>query len=326
MRIFLGLGAASLLAAGCLLVTPLDGLEGPPLEGTGGAGGNVGTGGSAGVAGAAGSGGGAAEDAASPSPILFQDRRMGGTPRGIALSQQGVYWTETVPAVGIMYAPKDGLAPPAHVDVKTDNLSEPFDVAVDDTNLYWTEYRQGTVQFKPLSGVTSGNTYFNGAGHAAYLTMSANGHIYLTDANSTIAAIVEGPPSLSVANSQKPPATGIAFCGAAYWAWGQPSTIATPNMNSNVPTELYRPPVDVTITGLACDGTNFYWIENGRSIRWIDMVKLVPQPPLFTDTDVDAFEAGDNIGDIAVDLDWIYFTEPRNRFIYKLAKPTGRGL
>jgi hypothetical protein len=329
MRIFLGLGAVSLLAVGCLLVNPVGRLEGSPLQVEGAGGG--GTGGSA---------GGPVDDAGlddvdageadaqgptHPSPILFRDRMNGGIPRGIALSDNGVYWAEVSP-LGILYAPKvpsDAGPMVVHLDTNSDFLNDVFDVAVDETNLYWTEYMQNEVYFRPLVGGTPSK--FNGAGHAAYLTLFGSGHVYLTDYNSTISAIVEGPPSLSVANNQMPPAAGIASCsGAVFWAWGQPSVIATRDSTSTLPKVWYMPSEPAAITGLACDLRNFYWIENNRSIRWTDRVLREPEEPLYTsDTDF-GNEADAIVGDIAVDNDWIYFTKPLDRAIYKLAKPLQR--
>jgi hypothetical protein len=335
MRIFLGLGAVSLVAAGCLLVNPVDRLEGSLLEEQAGAGGSGGTGtGSGGTADDAGGTNGNPADAADaqagpPVPILFRDRKNGGIPRGITLSDKGVYWAEVSP-LGILYAPKDATdAAPAvvHVDTNTDLLNDVFDVAVDGSSLYWTEYTQDVVHRKPLAGGTMDTAYFNGAGHAAYLTLTGPAHVFLTDYNTAISAIVEGPPSLSVANNQMPPAAGIAFCGGSvFWAWGQPSVIATKDQSSTLPTTWYAPSSagdggadSESITGLGCDNANFYWIQDNRSIRSVDRVQRAPEEVLFVADQ--PFAEGTNVGDIAVDDVWIYFTKPLERAIYKLAKP-----
>jgi hypothetical protein len=337
MRIFLGLSAVSLVAAGCLLVNPLDKLEGSPLEEQAGAGGSGGTGtGSGGTADDAGGTNGNPTDADAqagpPVPVLFRDRKNGGIPRGIALSDKGVYWAEVSP-LGILYAPKDATdAAPAvvHVDTNTDLLNDVFDVAVDGSSLYWTEYTQDVVHRKPLAGGNMDTAYFNGAVHAAYLTLTGAAHVFLTDYNTTISAIVEGPPSLSVANNQRPPAAGIAFCGGSvFWAWGQPSVIAWKDPNSTLPADYYTLTSEAdggtdsgSITGLACDNANFYWIQDNRSIRCVDRVQRAPEELLYIADK--PFAEGTNVGDIAVDDAWIYFTKPLERAIYKLAKPLPR--
>ena len=325
MRIFLGLVAASLYAAGCLLATSLDGLEGPPQSGASGASGAGGTD----IADAEARDGPSDGDGSSPDvfaagPVLFRDRKNGGSPRGITLSRDGVYWAEAAPNVGILYAPKVGATTPVHLEAQSDLVRDVFDVGVDDVSLYWTEYSANVVRSRPLLGGNSAANYFTGAGHAAYLAMADNGHLLLTDYNTTIAAVVYGPTSIAVANDQKPPASGIAYCSSVvYWAYGQPSYIATSDPMGNARNNrYYTPPDAVTITGLACDDTNLYWIANNRSIQWIDLVEKLANPPLYT-ADV-AFESGDNVGDIAVDADWIYFTEPQTRAISKLAKPPAR--
>jgi hypothetical protein len=330
MRIFLGLGAVSLVAVGCLLANPVSRLEGSPLEGQSGASGGGST--------SAGSGGAGPSDAEAaeadvgtvstrPLPMLFRVSN-GGIPRGIALSDTGVYWAEVKP-VGILYAPKNAPsdAAPAviHVDTNNDHLDDVFDVAVDQTSLYWTEYRLGVVHKKPLAGTILDTSYFNGAGHGAYLTLTGDSHVYLTDFNMVIAAIVQGPPSLSVANNQKPPASGIAFCGdSIFWAWGNPSIIATADSTSMLPTDYYTPSDPGAITGLACDTDNFYWIQDNRSIRWTDRVQREREEPLYTSDSDFATDTDVNVADLAVDDEWIYFTKPLDRAIYRLAKPPKR--
>src|SRR4051812_8739666 len=200
MRVFLGLGALSLVAGGCLLVTSLDGLEGPPLGGAGGgaAGANVDASMSdvafqndAPIDGAS-----DATDGAPGGPIVFRDRQKAGTLRGLTVDKDGVYWAETSPATGILYAPKVGSTPPVHLEVQTDLLGDVFDIGVDGVSLYWTDYKAGVVRYRPLTGGNVAQTYFNGAGHAAYLAMADNSHVLLTDNNMNIAAVVYGPPSL----------------------------------------------------------------------------------------------------------------------------------
>ena len=85
MRVFL-VGALSLVAGGCLLVTSLDGLEGPPLAGAGGT--TMNAGGAAGASLDASmsdgalqndaliDGDGSAADGAPSGPIVFRDRRI----------------------------------------------------------------------------------------------------------------------------------------------------------------------------------------------------------------------------------------------------------
>jgi hypothetical protein len=338
IRILLGLGA-SFLVAGCLLVTSFEGLQGgqETLTSTDAGASDASETTDSAVDGAAEA---MPEEAAPPTPILFRDRTNAGAgvPRGIALSRDGVYWAETKP-VGILFAPKVGNAVPVHVDSNSDALDDVFDVAVDDKYLYWSEYMHGTVQYKPLGTPGMASKYFNGAGHAAYLGLvpdpadaSIQGQLYLTDYNTTIAAIVQGPASLSVDNSQKPPAAGITSCSGVYWAWGSPSSIASIDTSpgSQPDDHFYDPPnavddagldagIGPTITGLACDGPYLYWIENKRSIQRLNVLTRTAEPPLYT-ADAD-FEMGNYVGDIAVDDTWIYFTEPLNRRIYKLAKP-----
>jgi hypothetical protein len=328
MRVFLGLGALSLVAGGCLLVTSLDGLEGPPLGGAGG--------GAAGASVDASMSDGAqqndapidgesdAADGARGGPVVFRDRTKGGTLRGLTVDKDGVYWAETSPATGILYAPKVGSSTPVHLEVATDLLGDVFDIGVDGVSLYWTDYKAATVRRRPLTGGNVADDYFTGANHAAYLAMADNGHVLLTDNNLNIAVVVYGPPSLAVANTQGPPATGIAYASSVvYWAYGNPSAIATSDVTGmSLNNNFYVPTGGVTITGIACDESNLYWIENGESIQWIDLVQKVPNAPLYTAAK--KFEDANNVGDIAVDADWIYFTAPLDRVIYRLAKPPTR--
>src|SRR5258706_9690707 len=152
MRIFLGLGALSLVAGGCLLVTSLDGLEGPPLAATGG---GAGSGGAAVDAGSPLDGSSmdsVDQDGAPQGAVIFIDRRptkdgaLKPCPKGIALTSNEVYWVEAQPGpVGILHAPKDGSGLPLHVDRPSDGLLDPFDVGLDNTFLYWSEFAGNVV-------------------------------------------------------------------------------------------------------------------------------------------------------------------------------------
>jgi hypothetical protein len=329
MRIFLGLGASSLLAAGCLLVTSLDGLEGPPLPVTQEAGGAAGTGVDAGSPPDSAYVDAVEESVAPRGPVIFVDRRptIDGAPKpypkGITLTANDVYWVEGQPGpIAILHAPKDGSLSPARADLLSDGLKDPFDVGLDDVFLYWSDFTGNVVRRRPLDGVNLASDYFAGARSAAYLAVGPNGTIYVTDYHPAFGTVVLGPgnPTSLAVSVDTAPVAGIALCmNTIYWSWGQPSYIAAKSPPDNTTVEPQRMFVRASssgaITGLACSGSDLYWIEDSLSIHWINTQTRTANDPLYTsDTDM-------GVGDIAVDDAFIYFTQPSLHMISKLAKP-----
>jgi hypothetical protein len=332
MRIFLGLGAVSLVAVGCLLVNPLGRLEGP-LEEAGGADGAGGAGGTTSGSGGQVQDGSIAEasseaDAPPSGPVVFVDRRPKNDaapkpcPKGIALTATEVFWVEAQPGpVGILHAPKDGSMAPLHADRPSDDLLDPFDLGLDDTYLYWSDFTGNVVRRRPLADTNLASDYFPGSRHTAYLAVGPNGSIFVTDYHAAFGSVVLGPgnPSSIAVSVDAAPVAGIALCmNMLFWAWGQPSNIASKSPADNTTTEpqrMFLPAPGGAITGIACRGDELYWIQDNRMIQWINIQTKATNDPLYTsDTDM-------GVGDIAVDDDSLYFTQPDNHLISKLRLP-----
>ena len=256
MRVFLGLGALSLVAGGCLLVTSLDGLEGPPLGRPRGndderraaprASLDASTSDVALQNDALIDNDGSTADGAPGGPIVFRDRQKGGTLRGLTVDKDGVYWAGA--QSGNRHALRaQGWLEPARAPRSARPTCSGMCSTSESMACLFTgpTTRPAWCATDRSPGATWPQTYFNGAGHAAYLAMADNSHVLLTDNNLNIAAVVYGPPSLAVANNQGPPATGIAYAkSVVYWAYGHPSAIATSDITGTMRNDnFYVPPM-----------------------------------------------------------------------------------
>jgi len=325
MRVLLWLGVSSLLTS-CLLVTSLDGLEGP-ASGTAGVSGTAGTD----LTTVGGSGSGGEPSDAPVTPVVFQDRRAvqgGGIPIGIALADADVYWVERMP-VGILRAPKNGSAAPVHVDTLTDSLPMGlFDVAVDSTSIYWSTSSY-IVRYKPRDSGSeaTANDYFSAGVPTAYLALGEPGNLYATDytpgggGGNVIWGTLNTAQRAWMATTG--PVTGIAWCAnRLYWGLKQSNIAGAQVDGSNISPPNEGVVIDqISVSGVACDSEYIYWIDDNRVVRsknissgvLKDLYVYSPQPE-------DGIPTDSGVGDIAVDIDWIYFTQPATKRIYKLSK------
>jgi hypothetical protein len=352
-RLFV-LGFLVVLAPSCLLFTSLDGLEGPPLDDAsvereaGGQGGHDEADGlldseppdaslteadapdtppsEVDAADASDAPPDAAADADEtgdgrpPEPILFQT--TSGVPLGITTGPSDVYWTETS-FPGLLRAPKNSQNPTSgvHVEALADNLGDPFDVAVDDTYLYWTEQKTAnTVWRRPLhAGMDAGakQSFFSGPGTTEYLAVGP-GFGYVTAASLNLIAV--GPKgSLSTSDQLYPlqaDVSGLAIVGdTLYWsiAAGDGSKLVAGSTSSGTAPSTVAA-VAGTVSGVAADAKDIYWIADGRRVMGMNVVARQPQVLLY-ESDSDMGQ-----GDIAIDGGRIYFTAPLAKAIFALPR------
>ncbi len=302
MRVLLWLGVSSLLTS-CLLVTSLDGLEGPS-SGTAGLSGTAGTdttvGGSSGAAGNGGQLGDASPQG--PFPVIV-DRPI--AIYGIAVTSTDLYWVEG-PSGGVYRASTGGNGADAVRLVMTLNA---FDVAVDDAYLYWTE---GNSLWRQARADGSAAMQWPGGGHTQYLAVGGLGRVYISNSFEGNIVVFNGVRSDALYLTE-PQASGMAADGEnIFWARGAPVGLRQGSATGSQPFDL-PPLTDVTrITGVAADATYVYWIEDNIRVK-----KLRRNPTTLPGTVCQApQEIGDG-NDIVVDAEWVYFSEPANHRISK---------
>lgn len=342
-RLWVGLGA--ILTGSCLLTTSLDGLEGPPLSPDAGAP----EGGAADAredesesAADAGAGdvfsddGGHADDpvildgggdgdgdGATKGPIRVAD--AGGTLRGIAEHDTDIYWVQSDTNAGIVRAPKGGGQAPVFFDATADA----FDVAVDADYVYWSTGKGNEVFRAPIgSTAPSGKVLFPGANETFYLAVGTSGRVYVTGAN----AVTLGPRiDAGIGDAIYPfqgGAAGVAVSGTDLF-WSLDAGIVRGNDTGQSQPRPVYPGAPGEVGGIAADGQEIYWIASDGAVRALSLTNPGPISPrevcratvAIGDADARPDSAGNaSMADIAVDDQWVYFTEPAIGQISKCLK------
>jgi hypothetical protein len=298
------------LSAGCLLTTSLDGLEGLPVTGDGG-GFDVTATDDAGRA-EAGANADAMIDRLAEGPIGIAP--SGDIVRGLAERGGDVYWAQGDPNGGIVRAPKIGGGTPAFVHVS----AETFDVAVDDTHVYWSTGTGNEVFRKRLDATASvGELLFSGAGETLYLALGAAGRVYATGANAVVVGPIGDAGMSWLHYGSQTGAAGIASnAGNLFWS------VEAAVVRGDESGQTARPIFSVTPSaarGLATDGQEIFWMEEGGSVRAMSVVSPVPPPARYVCT-ANLGSASALARDVAIDDAWVYFAEPALRRISKCPK------
>ncbi|HMJ51412.1 MAG TPA: hypothetical protein VK540_05030 [Polyangiaceae bacterium] len=345
-------GLAAALTAGCLLTTSLDGLEGPPLLPEGGApeggGSEAGSEGGPDASAEGGAdteaGGGSNDDgsavddrtlldgtadtgdgAKGPFPVVT---KIGGVLRGIATHDTDIYWVQSDLSAGIVHAPKTGGTPMFfHVTPYA------FDVAVDADYVYWSTGKGafGNEVFrKPLRSTVPSSevVLFPGARETLYLALGTAGRIFVTGGDAvTVGSSVDAGTSY-VMYMEQPGAAGIAV-GSTNLFWSVTAGIVRGVETGPPPLEpIYTAGMPGEVGGIATDDQEIYWIASDGAVRALALNNPVAVPPrevcratgAISDASVDARpdDAGNAaVTDIAIDDQWVYFTEP---FIGQISK------
>jgi hypothetical protein len=261
-----------------------------------------------------------AGDAAPYGLILFQ--KTSGVPLGIAVGPTDVYWTETNQH-GLLRAPKTATSPTSgvHVEKLADELGDPFDVAVDDAYIYWTE--QGVTAntvwrrfLVPAPDAGAKESYFPGPGATEYLAVGP-GHGYVTARS--LHQIVGGPRGCCTSDQLYPleyGVSGIALVGDVLY-WSVPASAGSNLMAGAAAGGTSPSPVAMVegaVTGVAADRKGIYWISDRRRVMGMNIVARQPQVLLYES----AVDLG--AGDIAIDDDRIYFTAPLLKAVFALPR------
>jgi hypothetical protein len=250
-----------------------------------------------------------------------------GVLRGIAVFGSDVYWVQTgTSAAGIVGAPKEGGTPVFFL--ATPNA---FDVAVDADYVYWSNGTGNEVFRRSIaSDASSGESLYPGAGQTRYLAVGNGGRVYATGGNSVAAGPrPDAGGGIALYNLQLG-AAGIAVSGPDLY-WSLDAGIVKGDITGQM-----QPPVAIydgasgEVAGIATDGQDVYWIASDGAVR---AKSLGPTPAMrevcrarteLGDAGADARPDGAGgefaSADVAVDDQWVYFTEPAIRQISKCLK------
>jgi hypothetical protein len=336
-----------MLAVGCRYVVSFDGFSGGVQETTTGNGGSTtrrttttssdGAGGSMGGADADASGGGGNDpeggstgggstgggrpDASPNEPILVYQAPFGATLLGITVFGSDIYWVEQGPGRGLFRMPKQ---PDAGAPVPLNRTQTAYDIAVDGSYIYWLD---GLNVLKiPITGgpSTPPTTVFShNSTSPRYLAVDDQGTVYVTAADSILSG---GGGSSAVPYLQQVDIAGIAFyadvdAGARRLRWGYHNGIKEgPSQGSVTPSDvqdLWTGLPGTPVQGVATDGEFVYWISNNQAVRKGEPARASAFAWCLTLTPPEELGAD---ADIAVDDEWVYFTWPNKKSIYKCSK------
>jgi hypothetical protein len=245
------------------------------------------------------------------------------TPRGIALSNPNVCWVGDVNPRGLYCAPAAGGGTPAHIDVPGDApfLMDAYDVLFDTTNVYWSNGGNNQVVTRPQSGGPP-QQYFTGGGRVSFLAAGDGTSLWATDfpdpsdSTSSSGEVIVGPsPGGTSSNAIYTGESGAAgvgmYSGNVYW--GTPDGIAFGSVAGN--TTIYRiASPETPVAGLAVDSTGVVYFLGTQSLyRYVTGA----QSPTLVYTETQPIGAG---GDVAVDDQSVYFSEPDLGCIVRIAR------
>jgi hypothetical protein len=260
-------------------------------------------------------------DASGNGPVVLYSNLS--TPIGITVYGGDVCWVGGSPS-GLYCAPITG-GPPASVrrlDTPDDApfLYDAFDLALDATYVYWSNGSHNQVVRKQLPNGTAGE-YFTGPGRVSFLTLDGTGDVYATDFDpSRIGAagfVVQGPvgggPTSTVCYGAQPTPSGVAtFDGMVFWGNASADVLRSGPYAGNVPPWEVSTPGPVSGVAIDSHGT-VYLIANEQQILRLQRAA--------TQTEAVFTAPGPfGMGDIAVDEQWIYWTEPALGTVMRLAK------
>jgi hypothetical protein len=248
--------------------------------------------------------------------------RVGGTLRGLAEHGADLFWVQAETSPGIARIAKLGGDP-----VFVHPAAQAFDVAADDTYVYWSTGSGNEVWRKAAAGGTP-ELLFPGAGETLYIARSPDGRIYVTGADSIVAGPRADAGTSDALYLFQTRATGIAVNGSDLF-WSFAAGIARGASGATSPAApLYRG-TPGEVLSVATDGRDVYWIDATGVVRALALLDPSGAPPREICRAAGSSEGGIaadggarwDVADVAVDAEWIYFTDPASSTINKCKKP-----
>jgi hypothetical protein len=242
------------------------------------------------------------------------------SPLGIAVHAGTLCWVQGQSLLEVVCAPAAGGSP-AQITTLASETNDPlvqdaFDVARDDTYLYWSNGPKNQIVRQPLAGGAS-SPYFTGDQQLSYIVLDGT-NLWATDyvAGATSGNIVVGPSasgSSMLIYPSETQAAGIGvYSGSVYWGRAAPNTISAGLTGGG--TNITRVATAGPVTGMAIDaaGTTYFLSGNQQVYR---LVQAGSMPELL-------YDAGAPFGDsdLAIDDTTIYWSEHDSGRIMRMGK------
>jgi hypothetical protein len=162
-------------------------------------------------------------------------------PKALAFDANNIYWVDfgganpTIPTGSIKQAPKGAPSTPATLVVLSRNENQPWDVAVDDTSVYWTlRTNPGLVKKVPIGGTGPVVTLAKGQGSPYGIAVDADFVYWTNYDDNTVVRLPKGGTDAGspfvLANGQNNPSSlatdavktdaGLQAAQNVYWATG----------------------------------------------------------------------------------------------------------
>jgi hypothetical protein len=239
---------------------------------------------------------------------------VSGTDNGafLAIDSTDAYW----------FGPDDGtikkvpLAGGSAVAVLSNLSNDPIEIAVDATNIYWTN--GGSIHDVPLGGgmnkTLATDSTLTDQYQTQCLAVSSAG-IFATTANSILMFPLAGGAATTLASGQMPLAI-TADATSVYWTnapgGAQPTgSVMSVSATGGTPVTLATLAALAVPAAITVDATNVYWVEALGSVKKV---------PLAGGTPVTLAAAPNNPGGIAVDATSVYWTDSAGGTVLKTAK------
>ncbi len=262
--------------------------------------------------------GGDAASAGDGGPTVIYSQLL--SPLGIAVHNGQICWVAGQSLRMIQCGPTSGeaasLVTTAASQTNDAFVADAFDVAFDDTYLYWSNGPKNQIVRRTLAGGASAQ-YFTGDQQLSYIVLDGT-NLWASDyvAGATSGNLVVGPngsSSLLVYPGETEAAGVGLYSGSVYWGRASPGSVSFAPTAGNV--AVTRVPTSAAVTGLALDsiGTAFFIVGDQQIFR---LLQGGNTPQLLYDAST---PFGDS--DLALDDGAVYWSEHDLGVIMQMPKP-----
>jgi hypothetical protein len=245
-------------------------------------------------------------------------------PLGITLFDTNVCWVGNVNPRGLFCAPTAGGGTPVHIDIASDEalLANAFDLLFDATNVYWSNGENNQVVVRSQVGGQA-QEYFSGGGRVSFLSFQSPGDsssIWATDydpSGGSLGEVIVGPnpggTSSSAIYNGQPGAAGVAVYNGTNVYWGTPSGIAFGPLTGGANMSTIACASPQPVAGVAVDGEGVVYFLAGSSLYRYE-IGAASAMVVYQETQ------DPGAGDVAVDAQYVYFSEPALNCIIRVTR------